>query len=87
MPITKVCPKKKCPTCSKKFDLTRKDKNHCSPSCRKNASKRKSPKTDRVRTFEYRNRNSDHYERAMWLTYDVHHLLEPERNLMIQRLL
>lgn len=81
--IKKVYQKVKCPVCSKKFDLTRKNKRYCSTQCQKNASR----KPVRVRTVEYRVRNREHYERSMWLTYDTYRLPEPERSIMYQKLL
>lgn len=86
--IKRVYPKAKCPICNKKFDLTRTNKTYCSRNCQKNAaSKTKPTKPVRVRTVEYRVRNRDHYERAMWLTYDTYRLPEPERSIMYQKLL
>lgn len=88
MKTNKVHPQKKCPICSSRFDVTRKDKQYCSRKCQKNASSKATPtKRVRTRTLENLFRNRDHYERSMWLTHDLFRTPEPNRSIMIQKLL
>lgn len=84
----KVYPQVRCPVCNTMFAQVKSNKKYCSRKCQKNASSKATPtKKVRIRTLENLHRNRDHYERCMWLTYDLFRTPEPNRSIMIQKLL
>lgn len=82
MTTIKVYPKSKCPTCSEKFDLTRKDKKFCSEKCQKHSSR-----TTASRQLEYKKRNAEHYHLADRLTRMLNTLPTNEYYQLIQTIL